>query len=177
MVAFPTVNVGYFYFSVILHIKVEVDAACSFARGIDIELQAVVTFPVHTSYIIRGHASTASQPPAENLFRMGGRFQAQAVLAGLAPFVSQTNLTDALVRPFGEILHITQHHSFQHFLFQAECLESLCLVERQRTVHVARADDVGFQLFIYLGMKQNSRGTKQTGQQAERFNEFLHDIF
>ena len=130
VVAFPTVNVGYFYFSVILHIKVEVDAACSFARGIDIELQAVVTFPVHTSYIIRGHASTASQPPAENLFRMGGRFQAQAVLAGLAPFVSQTNLTDALVRPFGEILHITQHHGFQHFLFQAECFESLCLVER-----------------------------------------------
>ena len=45
-------------------------------------------------------------------------------------------------------------------LLHAECLESLCLVERQRTVHVARADDVGFQLFIYLGMKQNSRGTR-----------------
>ena len=87
---------------------------------------------------------------------MGGSFQTQTVLAGLAPFVSQTNLTDALMRPFGEILHITQHHGFQHFLFQAECLESLCLVERQRTVHVTRTDDVGFQLFIYLGMKQNA---------------------
>ena len=174
MVSFPTVNVGYFYFSVIFHIEVQVNAACSFARGIDIELQAVVTFPVHTSYIIRGHASATSQPPAENLLRMGRSFQTQAMLARLAPFISQTNLTDALVRPFGEILHITQHHSFQHFLFQAECLESLCLVERQRTVHVTRTDDVGFQLFIYLGMKPNSRGTKQTGQQAERFNDIPH---
>ena len=94
---------------------------------------------------------------------MSRRFQAQAVFAGLASLVSQADFADTLVRPFGEVLHIAQHNGFQHFLFQAECFESFCFVERQWTMDISRTDNISLQFLVYLRVEQDCRSTKQTG--------------